>query len=239
MLPTAAGCAVEARFMALIAPSILAADFARLGEALEVIKAAGASLVHVDVMDGHFVPEISVGLPVLASLRKATDLALDVHLLIERPERYAERFVDAGADRIAIHVEATPHVRRVLEQIRGRGAKAGVAVNPSTPLEAVGEVMGEVDFLNILTAEPSLHEQPFIPASTAKLRAAAEMRADRRLDFAIQAEGGIGPEKIESLVRAGADILVAGSAIFDSVDPRARLREMIRVATSVRVTSKV
>lgn len=225
--------------MALIAPSILAADFARLGEALEVIKAAGASLVHVDVMDGHFVPEISAGLPVLASLRKATDLTLDVHLLIERPERYAERFVDAGADRIAIHAEATTHVRRVLEQIRGRGAKAGVAVNPSTPLEALDEVMGEVDFLNVLTAEASLREQPFIPASTAKLRAAAQMRADRRLDFAIQAEGGIGPEKIESLVRAGADILVAGSAIFDSVDPRARLSEMIRVATSVRVTSKV
>ncbi|MBZ5542184.1 MAG: ribulose-phosphate 3-epimerase [Acidobacteriia bacterium] len=225
--------------MALIAPSILAADFARLGEALEVIKAAGASLVHVDVMDGHFVPEISAGLPVLASLRKATDLTLDVHLLIERPERYAERFVDAGADRIGIHAEATPHVRRVLEQIRGRGAKAGVAVNPSTPLEALDEVLGEVDFLNVLTAEASLREQPFIPASTAKLRAAAQMRADRRLDFAIQAEGGIGPEKIESLVRAGADILVAGSAIFDSVDPRARLSEMIRVATSVRVTSKV
>ena len=239
MLSTAAEDAVGVRFMALIAPSILAADFARLGEALEVIKAAGASLVHVDVMDGHFVPEISAGLPVLASLRKATDLTLDVHLLIERPERYAERFVDAGADRIAIHAEATTHVRRVLEQIRGRGAKAGVAVNPSTPLEALDEVMGEVDFLNVLTAEASLREQPFIPASTAKLRAAAQMRADRRLDFAIQAEGGIGPEKIESLVRAGADILVAGSAIFDSVDPRARLSEMIRVATSVRVTSKV
>jgi ribulose-phosphate 3-epimerase len=238
MLPTAASCAVEARFMALIAPSILAADFARLGEALEVIGAAGASLVHVDVMDGDFVPEISVGLPVLASLRKVTDLALDVHLLIERPERYAERFVDAGADRIAIHVEATPHVRRVLEQIRGRGAKAGVAVNPSTPLEAVGEVMGEVDFLNILTAEPSLHEQPFISASTAKLRATAQMRADRRLDFTIQAEGGIGPEKIEHLARAGADILVAGSAIFNSVDPRSQLAEMIRLVAGVRLTSK-
>jgi ribulose-phosphate 3-epimerase len=223
--------------MALIAPSILAADFARLGEALEVVKAAGASLVHVDVMDGHFVPEISVGLPVLASLRKATDLALDVHLLIERPERYVERFVDAGADRIAIHAEATPDVRRVLEQIRRRGAKAGVAVNPSTPLEAVGEVVGEADFLNILTAEPGLRERPFIPASAAKLRSAAEMRAERRLDFALQVEGGIGPEKIEGLARAGADILVTGSAIFDSVDPRVQLREMIRLAAAAGVTS--
>jgi ribulose-phosphate 3-epimerase len=224
--------------MALIAPSILAADFAKLGEALEVVKAAGASLVHVDVMDGHFVPEISVGLPVLASLRKATDLALDVHLLIERPERYAERFVDAGADRIAVHVEATPDVRRVLEQIRRRGAKAGVAVNPSTPLEAVGEVMGEIDFLNVLSASASLREQPFIPASTAKVRSAAEMRAERRLDFALQVEGGIGPEKIEGLARAGADILVTGSAIFDSIDPRVRLGELIRLAATAGVTSK-
>jgi ribulose-phosphate 3-epimerase len=225
--------------MALIAPSILAADFARLGEALEIIKAAGASMVHLDVMDGHFVPEISVGLPVLASLRKATDLALDVHLLIERPERYAERFADAGADRIAIHAEATPHMRRTLEQIRARGAKAGVALNPSTPLAAVSEVLGELDFLSVLTSEPGLREQPFIPAMTTKLRAAAEERADRRLDFVLQAEGGIGPERLEELARAGADILVAGSAIFDNVDPRARLSEMIRLATVARITSKV
>jgi ribulose-phosphate 3-epimerase len=223
--------------MALIAPSILAGDFARLGEVLEVFKAGGASLVHVDVMDGHFVPEISVGLPVLASLRKATDLALDVHLLIERPERFAERFVDAGADRIAVHAEATLHLRRVLEQIRRRGAKAGVAVNPSTPLAAVGEVLDEIDFLNVLTAEPSLREEPFTPASTEKLRGAMQMRAERRLDFALQVEGGIGPGKIEELARAGADILVAGSAIFDSVDPRTRLRELIRLAATAGVTS--
>jgi ribulose-phosphate 3-epimerase len=237
MLPTAAEYAVGVRFMALIAPSILAGDFARLGEVLEVFKAGGASLVHVDVMDGHFVPEISVGLPVLASLRKATDLALDVHLLIERPERFAERFVDAGADRIAVHAEATLHLRRVLEQIRRRGAKAGVAVNPSTPLAAVGEVLDEIDFLNVLTAEPSLREEPFTPASTEKLRGAMQMRAERRLDFALQVEGGIGPGKIEELARAGADILVAGSAIFDSVDPRTRLRELIRLAATAGVTS--
>jgi ribulose-phosphate 3-epimerase len=237
MLPTAAEYAVGVRFMALIAPSILAGDFARLGEVLEVFKAGGASLVHVDVMDGHFVPEISVGLPVLASLRKATDLALDVHLLIERPERFAERFVDAGADRIAVHAEATVHLRRVLEQIRRRGAKAGVAVNPSTPLAAVGEVLDEIDFLNVLTAEPSLREEPFTPASTEKLRGAMQMRAERRLDFALQVEGGIGPGKIEELARAGADILVAGSAIFDSVDPRTRLRELIRLAATAGVTS--
>ncbi len=224
-------------YMALIAPSILAADLAKLGEALEVIKTGGASMVHVDVMDGHFVPEISVGLPVLAALRKATDLTLDVHLLIERPERYAERIVAVGADRIGIHAEATPHVRRVLNQIRRRGAKAGVVVNPSTPLEAVGEVLGEADFLNILTAEPGLRDQPFIPAANSKLRLAAQVRADRRLGFDLQAEGGIDPGKLEELARAGADILVVGPAIFDYVNPKARLGEMIRLAMAARVTS--
>jgi ribulose-phosphate 3-epimerase len=224
--------------MALIAPSLLAADFARLGEALEILKAAGASMVHVDVMDGHFVPEISVGLPVIESLRKATDLPLDVHLLIERPERFAERFVKAGADRLAVHIEATKRLHRVLDQIRACGAKAGLALNPSTSLESVSEMWGEIDFLNILTAEPSLREQGVIPAATAKVRAAAQARADRRLDFAIQAEGGIGPGNLEELARAGADILVAGSAIFSSVDPRSRLVEMIRSIAGVRLTSK-
>lgn len=224
--------------MALIAPSLLAADFARLGEALEVLKAAGASIIHVDVMDGHFVPEISVGLPVIESLRKATDLPLDVHLLIERPERFAERFVKAGADRLAVHAEATTRLRGVLEQIRGCGAQAGVALNPSTPLESVSEVWGDIDFVNILTAEPGLREQGFIPGTVAKIRAAAQARANRHREFAIQAEGGLGPQNLEELARAGADILVAGSAIFDSVDPRSRLAEMIRLVAGVRLTSK-
>lgn len=224
--------------MPLIAPSLLAADFARLGEALEIFKAAGASMIHVDVMDGHFVPEISVGLPVIESLRKATDLPLDVHLLIERPERFAEEFVKAGADRLAVHAEATTHLRGVLDQIRARGAHAGVALNPSTPLAAVSEVLGDVDFVNVLTAEPALREQGLIPGTVAKIRAAAQARADRRLDFAIQAEGGIGPQDLEELARAGADILVAGSAIFDSVDPRSRLAEIIRLVAGIRLTSK-
>jgi len=224
--------------MPLIAPSLLAADFARLGEALEIIKAAGASMIHVDVMDGHFVPEISVGLPVIESLRKATDLPLDVHLLIERPERFAEEFVKAGADRLAVHAEATTRLRGLLDQIRARGAHAGVALNPSTPLAAVSEVLGDVDFVNVLTAEPALREQRLIPGTVAKIRAAAQARADRRLDFAIQAEGGIGPQDLEELARAGADILVAGSAIFDSVDPRSRLAEIVRLVAGIRLTSK-
>ena len=224
--------------MALIAPSLLAADFARLGEALEIFKVAGASMIHVDVMDGHFVPEISVGLAVIESLRKATDLPLDVHMLVERPERFAEQFVKAGADRLAVHVEATTRLRGVLEQIRACGAQPGVALNPSTPLESLSEVLGDIDFVNVLTAEPALREQGFIPGMVVKIRAAVQARTDRRREFAIQAEGGLAPQNLEELARAGADILVAGSAIFDSGDPRSQLAELIRLVAGVRLTSK-
>ena len=225
--------------MALIAPSLLAADFARLAEALDIIRAAGASMVHVDVMDGHFVPDISVGQPVIESLRKATDLTLDVHLLIERPERYAAAFVDAGADRVAVHAEATPQLHRALDLIRRRGAKAGVALNPGTPIESVAEVRGEIDFLNVLTADPGLTEPSFVPTSIGKVRTAARAREEGRLNFAIQVEGGIGFDPVEELVQAGADILVAGFAIFHNDDPRGRLTELIRQASALRQVSRV
>jgi ribulose-phosphate 3-epimerase len=225
--------------MALIAPSLLAADFARLAEALDIIRAAGASMVHVDVMDGHFVPDISVGQPVIESLRKATDLILDVHLLIERPERYATAFVDAGADRVAVHAEATPQLHRALDLIRHRGAKAGVALNPGTPIGSVTEVLGDIDFLNVLTADPGLTEQSFMPRSIVKVRTAARAREEGRLSFAIQVEGGIGFDPIEELVQAGADILVAGFAIFHNDDPRGRLTELIRRASALRQVSRV
>lgn len=225
--------------MPLIAPSIVAADWARLGEALEIFKSAGASVVHVDVMDGHFVEEISVGLPVVASLRKAMDLALEVHLLIERPERYAHDFIAAGADRVAFHVEATVQGRRLVEQIRSQGAMAGVALNPSTPLETLSELWPEIDFLNLLTAEPDLGKQEFKPFSFDKLRGAYQIRTERRLSFALEVEGDIGPGNMEGWVRAGADILVVGSAIFNSVDPRARLGEMVRNAARIQWNSTV
>jgi ribulose-phosphate 3-epimerase len=225
--------------MALIAPSLLAADLARLGEELETIKATGASLVHVDVMDGHFVPDITVGQPVVASLRKATDLVLDVHLLIERPERYVADFVEAGADRLSVHIEATPHLHRALDLIRGRGAKAGVALNPATPIESLAEVWGEIDFVNVLTADPALDEAAFIPASVAKVRAASQAREKHRLGFALQVEGGVTAANLEELARAGADILVVGSAIFKSVDPQTQLSTMMRKAAGMGLTSKV
>lgn len=225
--------------MALIAPSLLAANFSRLGESVHIIREAGASMVHVDVMDGHFVPDITVGQPVIRSLRKATDLVLDVHLLIERPERYVVEFVDAGADRLSIHAEATPHVHRVLEQIRARGAKAGVALNPATLVESLADVLGDIDFLSILTADPGIPEPAFIPHSVLKVQAAARARRERRLDFAIQVEGNIGLDTLAELLRAGADILVAGSAIFANEDPKARLWEMIRLASAAPQTSRV
>jgi ribulose-phosphate 3-epimerase len=226
--------------MALIAPSLLAADFARLGEALGFIKAAGASMVHVDVMDGHFVPDITVGQPVIASLRKATDLVLDVHLQVELPERYAAEFVDLGADRVCVPAEATPQLHRALHLIRSRGAKVGVAVNPATPVEFLADVLGELDYLTILTADPGGGKETFLPQTVAKVHRASRVRTERRLDFALQAEGGIDAGNYEELVRAGADILVMGSDIFHGKgDPRARLAEMVRLAAEVRQTSKV
>ncbi|MBI4165713.1 MAG: ribulose-phosphate 3-epimerase [Acidobacteria bacterium] len=225
--------------MPFVAPSILAADWATFGEALEIIQASGASMVHMDVMDGHFVPEISIGLPVVASLRKATELPIEVHLLIERPERFVEDFLQAGADRLCVHYEATNHLPGILDFIRGKNAKAGVALTYPTTLDAVSEILGEIDFLTILCGEPTLRDQPagFIPRSTEKIRGAAKARRDRRLDFAIQAEGGIGAGNLQEVAAAGADILVAGSDIFNSVDPRTRLTAMVRAAQGIPGTS--
>jgi ribulose-phosphate 3-epimerase len=222
--------------MALIVPSLLAADFARLGEALRLIKEAGASMVHVDVMDGHFVPEITVGQPVIKSLRKATDLVLDVHLLVERPERYAREFVESGADRIAIHAEATANLHRALGSVRAGGAKAGLALNPSTTLESVADVLEDIDYLLILSADLGFPDSAFIPRAIDKVQGAGALRAERRKDFLIQVEGCVGWDQVAELRRAGADILVAGSAIFQGDEPGKRLTEMLRLALSRQVS---
>ncbi len=224
--------------MVHIAPSLLAADFARLGEALHIIKEAGASMVHVDVMDGHFVPDLSVGQPVIRSLRKATDLVLDLHLLIERPERYVAEFIEIGADRIAIHAEATPNLHKVLELIRAGGAKTGLAVNPSTAVESVADSLEEIDYLLILSADPGFANSSFLPRTLSKVQAACALRAERRLDFAIQVEGGICQEQMAALGEAGADILVTGSDIFQE-DPKLRLANILRLAGSLRQVSRV
>jgi len=200
--------------MVLIAPSLLAADFARLGEALRLIEQAGASMVHVDVMDGHFVPDISVGQPVVKSLRKATDLALDVHLLIERPERYIQEFVKVGADRLAIHAEATVNLHRALGMIRTEGAEVGLALNPCTAVESVAAALPEIDFLLILSADLGFANSPFLPRTLNKIQAACALRSEMRLEYAIQVEGDISQDQIEGLEAAGADILVTSFDIF-------------------------
>jgi ribulose-phosphate 3-epimerase len=224
--------------MVHIAPSLLATDFARLGEALQFMKEAGASMVHVDVMDGHFVPELSVGQPVVKSLRKATDLVLDLHLLFERPERYLAEFVSIGADRIAIHAEATPNLHKALSLIRVAGVQAGLALNPSTAVESVVDALGEIDFLLILSADLGFASSSFLPGTLSKVQTASKLRQKRKLDFVIQVEGGIGEENIESLGNAGADILVPGSDIFHKGSP-SRWLELMSQAVPAPRTSRV
>lgn len=223
--------------MALIAPALLSSDFARLGEALETIKQAGASMVHIDVTDGHFAPGITVGQPVIASLRRATDLALDLRLAIERPERYAHQFIEAGADRIAVHPESTRNLGRLLEFIHAKRAKRGVALGTVTSLESVLEILPDVDFVTVLSGHLGVDDL-FVPRSVDRVAACSQLRRDSRLDFAIQVEGGVDIANLEELIRAGADILVVGSVIFHSDNPKARLTEMIRLASEARATSR-
>ncbi len=225
--------------MALIAPSLLAWDFARLGEGLEAIKAAGAGMVHLDVSDGHFAGEITVGPPVIRSIRKATNLVLDVHLLVERPERFVADFLAAGADRLAVHAESTANLHAVIETIRSQGGKAGVAIHPATPVEAVSEVMEDLDFLTVLTADTGSDPERFMPRMLSKVNEARKLRARGHERTEIEAEGGIGFESVEKLIQAGADILVVGSAILNSDNPKTRLSEIIRLAAVEKQTLAV
>jgi ribulose-phosphate 3-epimerase len=213
-----------------IAPSILAADFASLGEAVRTVERAGVSMLHVDVMDGHFVPQISIGTPIVASLRQATRLRLDVHLMVERPERYIEAFAAAGADMISVHQEATPHLDRALSMIRERGCRAGAVVNPATPVAMLSEVLGTVDYVLIMSVNPGYGGQAFIPEATEKIRRLREMRDRAHANFQIEVDGGIGPENVAEVVGAGAQILVAGTSIFRTPDPAAAVRSMISQA---------
>ena len=214
-----------------IAPSILAADFASLGEAVGAVERGGVSMLHVDVMDGHFVPPISIGTPVVASLRQATRLRLDVHLMVENPERQIEAFASAGADMISVHQEATPHLDRALSMIRERGCKAGAVVNPSTPVTMLSEVLDKVDYVLIMSVNPGWGGQAFIPRATDKIRQLREMRDRARMDFLIEVDGGIGPDNVVEVVRAGAQILVAGTSVFRTPDPAAAVRSMIGQAS--------
>jgi len=199
-----------------IAPSILSADFSRLGEEIKAVEKAGADLIHVDVMDGHYVPNITIGPGVVSSLRKTTSLPFDVHLMIEDPDRYIDAFVDAGSNIITVHAEAVIHLHRTVHYIKGKGVKVGVSLNPSTPLACVEEILPDIDLLLIMTVNPGFGGQKFISGMLPKIRKARELAQARGLKMAIEVDGGVTAENIGILAEAGADIFVAGAAIFGS-----------------------
>lgn len=209
-----------------IAPSILSADFAQLRQQIEIVERAGASLLHVDVMDGRFVPNITVGLPVVKAISRATRLPIDAHLMIVEPGRYAEQFVEAGAQMVSIHVEADPHAHRTLSAIRSAGAQAGIAINPGTSLAVLDEVLKYADFVLLMSVNPGFGGQNFIPASLDKLRRLRKMIDERGLKTRIEIDGGIDADNIAEVAAAGAEIIVSGSAIFSASDPAVALREL-------------
>ena len=207
-----------------IAPSILSADFSRLGEEIEAVERGGATILHVDVMDGHFVPNLTVGLPVVKSVARATKLPIDAHLMISEPGRYAEQFVEAGAEMVSVHVEADAHLHRTLATIKSAGAQAGVVINPATPIESLSEALPFADYVLVMSVNPGFGGQRFISTSVDKVRRLRRMIEARKLPTRIEIDGGIDLENIASVVAAGAEIIVAGSAIFGSANPEAAVR---------------
>ncbi|HOD36976.1 MAG TPA: ribulose-phosphate 3-epimerase [Syntrophales bacterium] len=204
--------------MLKIAPSILSADFSRLGDEIMAVEAAGADLIHIDVMDGHFVPNLTIGPPVVASLRKVTKLPFDVHLMIENPERYIDAFASAGSDIITVHVEASTHLHRIITAIREKGKKAGVSLNPATPLSAVEQILPEVHLLLVMTVNPGFGGQKFIEAMIGKIRRARDLAGVLNPSVMLEVDGGITLENIRAVREAGADIVVAGASVFGSGD---------------------
>ncbi|AVK98059.1 ribulose-phosphate 3-epimerase [Lysinibacillus sphaericus] len=213
--------------MIQIAPSILAANFAKLGEEVKDVERAGAKLIHIDVMDGHFVPNISFGSIVLDAIRPLTDLPLDVHLMIENPDQYIEQFAKAGADYITVHVEACRHLHRTIQLIRSYGVKPGVVLNPHTPIETIQHVLQDIDMVLFMTVNPGFGGQKFIHSVVPKIEALSTIIKERNLDVAIEIDGGINAETIVPCAKAGATIFVAGSAIYSKEDRTAALQEIL------------
>lgn len=213
-----------------LAPSILSADFARLGEQVHAAAKGGAHVLHLDVMDGHFVPNLTIGPPVVASLRKITDLPLDCHLMIENPDEFIPAFAEAGADWISVHQEACVHLNRTLHLIRSHGARVGVVLNPATPVDTLAEVLDIVDFVLVMSVNPGFGAQKFIPASLAKIARLAALRQARNLEFRIEVDGGVAMNTVQDIVRAGAEILVAGNAVFGSGDPTVNAQKLLKAA---------
>jgi ribulose-phosphate 3-epimerase len=209
-----------------IAPSLLSADFAALGEAIAQAERGGADLIHVDVMDGHFVPNITIGPPVVKALKRVSRIPLDVHLMIEHPDRYIEAFVSAGAASVTVHAEAVVHLHRTVHLIKSLGAKAGVALNPATPPGVLEEIAGDLDYVLVMTVNPGFGGQTFIPRSESKVRAVRDLLRRAASRAPIEVDGGIDLTTAPGIVAAGADILVAGNAIFGSADPERAIREL-------------
>jgi len=209
-----------------IAPSILSADFSRLAEEIQSVERGGAGILHVDVMDGHFVPNITIGLPVVKSLSKVTKLPIDAHLMITEPGHYAAQFVTAGAKMVSVHVEADPHLHRTLMAIRSEGGLAGVVLNPATPVGAVEEALYFVDYVLVMSVNPGFGGQKFIPESIGKVRRLRQLINERQLNVRIEIDGGIDRSNIETVVEAGAEILVAGSAIFGTPDAEMAVKDL-------------
>jgi len=221
-----------------IAPSILASNFAKLGEEIRRVEEGGADVIHVDVMDGHFVPNISIGIPVVESIRKATRLPLDVHLMIETPEVYIDDFVRAGADRVLVHQEATVHLDRALSMIREAGAEAGAVINPATPVVMLTDILHKVDTVLVMSVNPGFGGQKFIPNAFEKIRHLNQWRARYNADFRIEVDGGVELENAAELAQAGANTFVAGTSIFHTPDPVEATRQLRRLAIDA-VSQKV
>jgi len=224
--------------MAEILPSILSADFARLGEQVASVEAAGCRMLHVDIMDGHFVPNLTIGPPVVKSLRRVTRLTLDVHLMITDPDRYAPLFIEAGANQVSVHQEVCPHLDRTLRMIQSEGAKAGVVLNPSTPVSTLEDVIGVADYVLVMSVNPGFGGQKFIPYALDKVRKLVAMRRDRGLAFPIEIDGGVTINNIGEIVRAGVDWVVAGSSVYGEGHPKEAFRGLeheANAALSVRV----
>jgi ribulose-phosphate 3-epimerase len=215
--------------MKLIAPSILSADFARLGEEIKAVEAAGADWIHIDVMDGHFVPNITIGPLVVKAARQSTSLPLDVHLMIENPDRYVADFVDAGADLIAVQVEACAHLHRTVQMIRECGARPGVVLNPTTPLTTIEWILEDVEFVMLMSVNPGFGGQQFIPSTLEKIRQLRAMIENHGLSTLIEIDGGVNRTTIKDIAAAGTDVFVAGSAIYGTPDYEAAIREFRQI----------
>jgi ribulose-phosphate 3-epimerase len=224
--------------MVEILPSILSADFARLGDEIAKVERAGISMLHVDIMDGHFVPNLTIGPPVIKSIRKITRVTLDVHLMIADPDKYAPVFIEAGADQVLVHQEVCPHLDRTLRMIQSEGAKAGVVLNPATPVAMLADVLEIADYVLIMSVNPGFGGQRFIPNALRKVRTLDAWRKEMGLLLPIEIDGGVTLENLGDVVRAGVDWVVAGSLVFHSEDPEATVRRMQQIAheaSSVRV----